>query len=142
MTAEHAFRAQINPGEELVVSSAGTKANPMEMYEAVRLRLIDLGIDPSAHKQRKLTQGLLDGADLSIAMSLDHQVFVREQFDREIPLFNRVCYGRDEALLDLGESLTNWQDDRAAADTYVRQMVDTIWDGMPSFKANMDQFWR
>ena len=107
MIAEHSLRAQIAPSEGVIVSSSGTGARPMEMYEGVRARLIERGIEPSDHAQRKLTQELLDGADLPVAMSLDHQAYAREQFGREIPLFNRVCFGRDEPVLDRGESLTN-----------------------------------
>lgn len=141
MIAEHALRGQIAPNEGVIVSSAGTGARPMEMYEGVRTRLIERGIDPSDHAQRKLTQEILDDADLPVAMSLDHQIHVSEQFGREIPLFNRVCFGRDEPVLDLGESLTNWRDDPKAAKAYVEQMVDTIWDAIPSFKKNVAGYW-
>ncbi len=141
LIAEHALRSQIAPNESVVAASSGTGAQPMKMYEGVRTRLIERGIDPSDHVQRKLTQELLDDADLPVAMSLDHQAYVRELFGREIPLFNRVCFGRDEPVLDLGESLTNWRDDPKAAEEYVQQMVDTIWDAIPSFKANADAFW-
>ena len=140
MIAEHAFRAQVDPTIEWVSCSAGTGALPMKMYEAVRLRLVDRGIDPTGHEQRKLVKDMLEWADLPVAMSLDHQAYVRESFGREIPLFNRVCYGRDEPVLDLGESLTNWKEDPEAADAYVRKMVDTIWDGIPNFLANIDDY--
>lgn len=140
MIAEHAFRAQVDPTEAWVSSSAGTGALPMKMYEAVRLRLVERGIDPTGHEQRKLGKGMLDATDLPVAMSLDHRDYVKETFGQEIPLFNRVCYGRDEPVLDLGESLANWKEDPEAADTYVRKMVDTIWDGMPHLIANMDRF--
>ena len=140
MIAEHAFRAQSEERGGFAVGSAGTGAEPMQMYEAVRLRLIELGIDPAGHVQQKLTGELLAKADLPVAMSVDHQAYVREVFSKEIPLFKRICYGRDEPLLDLGESLTNWRDDPEAADAYVRRMVDTIWDGMPHFMANMNGF--
>ena len=141
MIAEHALRVQIVPDEGVVVSSSGTGAQPMEMYEGVRARLIERGIDPSDHVQRKLTQELLDDADLPVAMSLDHQIHVREQFGLEIPLFNRVCFGRDEPVLDLGERLPNWREEPDAAEAYVLQMVDTIWDAIPGFKAHMDDYW-
>ena len=140
MIAEHALKAQMCSDDEFVAASAGTRANSMVMYEAVRERLVALGIDPTGHAQRQLTQELLDDASLPVAMSLDHQAFVRDQFDQEIPLFNRVCFGRDEPVLDLGESLTDWKDDPAAADAYVLQMVDTIWEAMPDFRENMAGF--
>ena len=140
MVAEHALKAQMAPGDALIVESAGTHPYPMAIYDAVRERLIERGIDPSGHSQRKLTQEMLDDAGLPVAMSLDHQTFVRDQYGREIPLFNRVCYGRDEPVLDLGESLTDGENDAAAAEAYVRQMVDTIWEAMPRFRENMVGF--
>jgi protein-tyrosine-phosphatase len=142
MLAEHALRAQIAPNEGVVVSSSGTGAQPMDMYEGVRARLIERGIDPTGHVQRKLTQQILDDADLSVAMGFDHQAFTHKQFGQEIPLFNRVCFGRDEPVIDLGEKLTNWREDPKAADVYVIQMVDTIWEAIPSFKAHVDVYWQ
>ena len=142
MIAKHAFRAQVEAEGLAVASSAGTDSKPMQMYKAVKSRLVELGIDPVGHTQRKLDRNLLDSSDLPIAMSLDHQSYVKETFGEDIPLFNRVCFGRDEPVLDLGESLTNWRYDPEAADAYVRQMVDTIWEAIPSFRANMDKFWR
>ena len=140
MIAEHALRAQLPQDSDWRVSSAGTGANPMMMYDVVRVRLIELGIDPTDHVQRKLTQDILDGADLPVAMSLDHQAFVCEHFGREIPLYNRVCYDKDEPVLDLGESLPDWKADPAGADAYVLQMVDSIWESTPSFISRADHY--
>jgi|TARA_B110000116_G_C16672098_1_gene506713 protein-tyrosine-phosphatase len=116
MIAECAFRAQVGPTEAWVSSSAGTGALPMEMYEAVRLRLVERGIDPTGHRQRKFGKEMLDETNLKVAMNLDHRDYVKKTFGQEIPLFNRVCYGRDEPVLDLGESLTNWKEDPEAVD--------------------------
>lgn len=140
MIAEHALRAQARASDGIVASSAGTQANPMAMYPVVRYRLMERGIDPTGHVQRKLTRDILEGADLPIAISTDHQAFVRETFGLEIPLFNRVCCGRDEPILDLGEQLPRWQEDPEAADAYVRGMVDTIWEAIPHLVANMHEF--
>ena len=126
--------------EDFRFVAAGTQANIQQMYPVVRDRLVELDADPTGHVQRKLTPEILNGVNLPIAMSLDHQEFVREQFGREIPLFNRVCFGRDEALLDLGESLPDWKSDPGAADRYVLQMANTIWDAMPSLIENIDRF--
>ena len=141
MIAEHAFNAQVTPDDGLSASSAGTEAEPMKMYTVVRDRLIERGADPLAHVQRRLTRDVLESADLPVAMSLDHQATIRKEFDLEIPLFNRVSHGCDEPLLDLGERLPHWRDDPAAADAYVREMVDTIWDAIPSFKQNVSGYW-
>ncbi|MBE83862.1 MAG: hypothetical protein CME21_14970 [Gemmatimonadetes bacterium] len=140
MIAEYALKAQVLHEVGLAVASAGIQAKPMEMYGVARDRLIELGVDPTGHVQRRLTGEILEGAGLPVAMSVDHQAFVHETFDREVPLFNRVCYGRDEPLLDLGEKLPDWQANTTEAETYVRQMVDRIWEAIPHFKANLTQF--
>ncbi len=100
MTAEYALKAALGPDTPHTVGSAGIQAEPQEMYEPVRQRLIELGVDPSGHEQTRLTAEILEGADLAVAMGLNHQDFVRETFGREIPLFKRVCFGRDEPVLD------------------------------------------
>ena len=140
MSAEHALRAQLGSDSSIRVASAGITANPQEMLPLVRQRLIDRGIDPSGHRQRRLTQEILDEADIAVAMSLDHQVHVAEHFDRQIPLFNRISFGQDEPLLDIGEHFANWRDVPDEVDVYVIQMVDTIWDAIPRFLKNAPDF--
>lgn len=139
MTAEHAFRAQIN-SLPFRSESAGTGANPQIMYPPVKNRLIELGIDPSAHVQRKLTQDMLDQVALPIAMGTDHQTFIRETFNRDVPLFNRVALGTDDPIKDIWEVIPDWNTDENARQTYAVYIVDTIWKSMPGFIKNMENF--
>lgn len=139
MTAEHAFRAKI--GDEPYRSeSAGLTANPLQMYPPVRDRIITLGIDPSAHQQRKLTLDLLDSADLPIAMGLDHCDHIREHFNREVLLFNRIALGKDEPIKDIWEIVPDWKTNEDARRTYALYVVDTIWNTMPQFIQNLNAF--
>ena len=136
MTAEYALRAQLPEDSDVEVVSAGVTAKPQEVLPLVRARLIEHGVDPSAHRQRKLTGEILNEADLAVAINLDHQAHVRETYGREIPLFNRICFGRDEGLLDIGEFFENWREVPDEVDEYVVKMVDTIWDAIPALVVN------
>lgn len=139
MTAEYAFRAQ-NESGSVQSASAGIEANVQQMYPPVKDRVIELGMDPSAHLQRRLTLEMLDAVDLSVAMGVDHQDFIREQFGREVPLFNKVALGTDEPIKDIWEIVPNWDTDENGRRTYALYVVDTIWNTMPKFTANMNGF--
>ncbi len=139
MTAEHAFCAQIG-NAPYCAESAGLTADPQQMYPPVRDRIITLGIDPSAHQQHKLSLDMLNKADLSIAMGLDHCDYIRENFNREVLLFNRVALGKDEPIKDIWEIVPNWNTNEDSRRTYALYVVDTIWNTMPDFIHNMDRF--
>ena len=140
MIAEHALRAQIAAEHADRVSSAGVTANPQKMQPLVRARLIERGIDPAGHQQRKLTTEILEGADLVVAMSLDHQAHLAAQYRREVPLFNRVCFGIDEPVLDIGDRYPDWQERPDEVDAHIVGMVDTVWEAIPRFLENEARF--
>jgi protein-tyrosine-phosphatase len=101
MTAEYALKAVLDSRSPTRVSSAGTVALPQAMHPAVRAYVVQRGIDPSHHHQRKVSAELLNVSDLVIAMSTDHQAFLFETFQYRAPLFHDVCHGRSEPLLDV-----------------------------------------
>ncbi len=88
VTAEYALKARLGEGTSCSVSSAGIDAKPQSAHDWVQTRLREKGADLTAHVQRQLTKELIESSDLVIAMGRDHQVFVREQFGRDVPLFN------------------------------------------------------
>lgn len=138
MTAEQALRVQFP--DQFEAASAGVTANPQEMLAPVKQRLIELGADPTSHRQRKFDQDILDGVDLAVAINLDHQAHFKSTYGIDVPLFNRVCYDRDEGLLDIGEHFANWQDVPDQVHAYAIEMVDRIWESMPAFAANVDRW--
>lgn len=140
MIAEHALRARIVAEHADRVSSAGVTANLQKMQPLVRARLMERGIDPAGHQQRKLTTEILEGADLVVAMGLDHQAHLAGQYRREVPLFNRVCFGIDEPVLDIGERYPDWQEQPDEVDAYIVGMVDTVWEAIPRFLENESRF--
>ncbi|MBI4402194.1 MAG: hypothetical protein HY581_11250 [Nitrospirae bacterium] len=137
LVAEYALKARLGPKAGYLVGSTGIEAVPQAMSPLIRDRLRERGADPSPHVQRKLTRELLDGADLAVAMGLDHRDFIRRHFDREALLFNQVCYHKEEPVLDIHEAIPDWPNNLEAARDYALSVVDYIWEAMPAFLARI-----
>ena len=132
MTAEYALKAGLGIGTSCLVGSAGSDVKPQSVHDWVQTRLREKGADTTAHVQRQLTKELVEAADLVIAMGRDHQVFLREQFGRNVPLFNQVCLGQDRPILDLQEMIPDWETDPERARAYVWSVIDVIWAAAPA----------
>lgn len=132
MTAEYALKARIGEGTSFIVRSAGINAKPQPVHAWVQTRLREKGANPGAHLQRQLTKEVFDDSDLVIAMGRDHQTYIREQFGRDVPLFNQVCLGHDKPILDLHEAIPDWESDLERAHAYVWAVIDMIWATTPA----------
>jgi protein-tyrosine phosphatase len=140
MTAEYALKAVLDPHSSIRVSSAGTMAIPQQMHPDVRAYIVQRGIDPSMHQQRKVSAELLHTSDLIIAMSTDHQAFLLDTFQYRAPLFNEVCHGRSEPLLDIWEAIPTWETDFDAARHYAFQVMEYIWASTPCLLQNLGTY--
>ena len=140
MAAEYAMHAQFGTGHRYRFESAGIEAKPQTIHPMIRARLVQHGIDPAKHIQRRLTQELIDRVDLIIAMGQDHRDWIHRRFDRNVPLFNQVSFGMDAPILDLHEALPNWECDLEAARVYVESVIDHIWSAAPMLVARLPQF--
>ena len=140
VAAEYALKARLGPEMRLVVGSAGIEAKPQALHPMIIEYLRAKGADPSAHVQRRLTRELLEGADLTIAMGLDHRAFIRERFGRDVQLFNQVCFEREEPVLDVHEVMPDWASDMDAARAYVQSVVDHIWEAAPVLLARLPHY--
>jgi len=137
LAAEHALKMMLGEPSSCLVGSAGIEAKPQIVHEWVQTRLKLKGADASAHVQRQLSRELVEQADLVVAMACNHQGFIREHFGREAPLFNRVCFGRDEPILDVHEALPDWEKDLERARLYVWSVIDQIWNATPAFVSRL-----
>lgn len=137
LTAEYALKRYLGQQGVYCVGSAGIEATPQSIDPIVRARLLERGADPTGHKQRKLTQSLLDQADYVVAMGRDHQEAVQRSFGLSIPLFNQLCFGCDEPILDVHEALPDWGQHEEQARAYVQSVVDHICDAIPRFAARL-----
>jgi protein-tyrosine phosphatase len=132
VTAEYALKIKLGAHRSCIVSSAGIDAKPQPMHTWVQGRLREKGADPTTHVQRQLTRELVEAADLVLAMGRDHQAYIREQFGRDVPLFNQVCLGHDKPVLDLHEVMPEWERDPERARAYVWSVIDMIWATAPA----------
>ena len=142
MSAEYALKRALGTGANVSVSSAGTHEPPHGVLDWVRDYHLEREVDVSPHAPRRLTADILETASLAVAMSTDHRDIVAKRFDLEIPLFNEVAYGRNEALLDVHEAVEDWRQNMDRAVPYVYQVIDHIYAGMPGFIERMPQFTR
>lgn len=142
LVAEYALKARLGPESRCLVGSAGIEALPQPVHPLIRDRLREKGVDPAAHVQRKLTRELLEGVDLAVAMGLDHRDFIRRHFDRDVLLFNQVCYEKEDPVLDIHEAIADWRNNLEAARDYTLSVIDYIWDAMPAFLARVPHLCR
>ena len=128
VTAEYALKARLSDGMRCIVGSAGVDAKP---------KLREKGADASHHTQRQLTKELVESADLVVAMGRDHQDFIRQQFGRDVPLFNQICLGHDQPIMDLHEVMPDWEADPERARAYVCSVIDVIWATAPAILSHL-----
>lgn len=141
LIAEYACKSLLISSSQLLAGSAGIEALPQEVAAFLIELLNQRGIDASHHLQRKLTTQLLLDSDLAVAMNTNHQLYVRKHFQRDIPLFNRVCYGEDTPVLDISEALPNWPDTSPDEIVrYARLVIDHLFDSMPLFLERAGDF--
>lgn len=137
MSAEYALRAVLNDTPGIVSESAGTEAKIQEIHPVVRARLGFHGLDPTPHRQRRVTREILESVDTVIAMGLDHQEFLEREFGVQVPLFLEFAAGRAEPILDLHEKLPDYLSRPEESRRYVEHVIDTIVGQMPALKARL-----
>lgn len=137
VTAEYALKARLDTCTSCVVNSAGIDVKPQSMHDWIRARLCEKGADPSGHVQRQLTKEMVEVADLVVAMGRDHQVFIRERFGRDVPLFHQICLGLDKPILDLHEAIPDWETNPERSRAYVCSVIDVIWDTAPTLLSRL-----
>ena len=139
MVAEYALKSLLGPSSPYIVGSACTEALPQPIHPLIRERLMAQGSDPSNPIARKLTQELLDGVTLPVAMGLNHRDCIRQRFNRDVRLFNEICFQKCEPILDLHEAIPDWQVNLEASRDYVLSVIDYIWSTMPIFLASLPE---
>jgi protein-tyrosine phosphatase len=131
VVAEYSLKAHLKLDARYVIGSAGIKAGNQPMLPLLREQLKQRGIDPRGHRPRQLTEKLLKGADLVVAMSTDHQDFIKREFGREVPLFSQVASHTFEPILDVHEVIPDWETRIPEARDYILSVVERIWTAMP-----------
>lgn len=137
MIAEYALHQAAGADSAHTFASAGTEAKAQEMDGLVRTLLEERGIDPSAHRQRRLTPGIFAAADLVVAIGLDHAEYIKEYYGYEAPLFNQVARGEHRPILDTWEAVPDCAYNAPARRAHIRRVMDHIFDAAPDFLAGL-----
>ena len=133
-----ALRKLLAHRADVPVSSAGTDDYPHVVRPRVRNYLLEKGYDVSGHQRRTVTQALLEKSTLVVAMSTDHQAFLKHRFGREAPLFLEVCGEPAAWLPDIEEVVPDWETNKVAVEAHVRETIDRIVALAPRMAANID----
>jgi protein-tyrosine phosphatase len=139
LTAEHALRRELVGSSRIQVASAGTDDFPHVVKDVVRDYLASKGFDVSSHRRRTLTSGICDESTLIVAMSDDHQRFIREKFERDVPLFTEVCGLGAEPLYDVDDVVPDFENNLIEAAAHVRWTIDRIIELTPRFATRLQQ---
>lgn len=134
MTAEYCLKGYLQQqGEKnIIVHSAGIEAEPEEPRPETLIALQSFGLDASGHRQTKLTQEILDGSDIVIAMALNHQIFIKNNFNREVPLFNEIAMGAKISVPDIGNVVRDAEQHPAEEKRFIIKNVTYIHDHIPA----------
>ena len=138
LTAEYALRQALGKRAGIDVSSAGTVDYPHVVRANVRDYLLAKGYDVSAHQRRTLTEAMLRQSHLAIAMSVDHQAFMRSRFGHEAPLFLEACGELGAALPDAEEAVLDHAANPAAVNAHMRATIDRILSLTPRLAQRLD----
>jgi len=138
LTADVALRTLLAERVDIHVSSAGTVDYPHVVRPYTREYLRQKGFDVSSHQRRTLTEAIVNESHLVVAMSTDHQGFLRERFGREVPLYLEVCGEAAEWLPDIEDVIPDYQTNRAAVEAHVRGTIDRIVEFAPRMAQNID----
>lgn len=140
MTAEYALRSLLGSESVLTVRSAGIVADPAQVAPFVADYLRSRGLDVSPHRQTRIDAAAVSAEGLVVAMGLNHLQFIREKFGINVPLFNEVCFGLEQGVLDVDEMYPDWGSRIDEARAYARTVIDHICDAMPLFISRMDDY--
>ena len=100
------------------MSSAGTDDYPHVVWPYTRGYLLQKGFDVSGHRRRTLTRAILDESHLVVAMSTDHQAFIRTASGCDVPLYLEVCGLGAEWLPDIEDVIPDYQTNRPAVEAH------------------------
>ena len=119
------------------MSSAGTDDYPHIVRPYTRGYLLSKGFEVSDHRRRTLTQAIVDESHLVVAMSTDHQAFMRARFGRQTPLFLEACGEAAEWLPDIEDVIPDYRTNRPAVEAHVRSTIDRIVGLAPRMAQNL-----
>jgi hypothetical protein len=124
-----------NDRNDIEVNSAGINAtSDISSFSMDHLgKLKEMGVDVSDYKRTQLTQEILLEHDLAIVMDEDEQVWVRDRFEIELPLYNEIYKNENSSVLITIPGMTETISERLI------KMVDYISESIPVVAEKIDE---
>lgn len=144
LAAERALKTVLHPYSNIKVESAGTHANQGTVMRdsEITKRLAHWGIDGMDHSPRLLTPEILQKADLTVAMSTDHHIFIKEHFNKNAVLYSQLVDGQKRAFPDLWEAVPDYKTNQAEARAYIHEAIDRIFSNRLIVLKNFPHYMR
>lgn len=145
MSAELAMREAVsgNPSlkDKFNFASAGTEGKQdNKIHKETRNRLDHWDLDISGHVSRLLTQEIIDEADLVVAMSTDHQKFLKDKFNCNSVLFLDIAKGQAIAFPDLDEVIPDFRNQTEKSRIFIHEAIDKIVNNSTKFMKRLPGF--
>jgi protein-tyrosine-phosphatase len=107
------------------VLSAGTRAYPQTPYSYTTNKLKALGVEDFDHHQTKLSQDIVDNADIIICMTNAHKQYVETHFGTHAYLLNEIVHGTHNDLED-DDEVSGYSTLKAFVELTVQKINDAI----------------
>ena len=102
------------------------------MHPTIIGALSSYGLDITKHKQTKLTRDLIVKSYLLVAMAKNHQQFIKENFDLDVPLFNELAVKQKTSVYDVSDMVPDYRANKSAVDAHLKNTISYIHDVIPN----------
>lgn len=115
------------------VFSAGISKNigykKREINSVVKKELEKLNVDTSKHERKLVSQSLLEKCDVIITMTNKQKKYIKEKFNKNSILFNKICFNENTDFLDEFEKYSSFTSEKEI-NNYLRESVKKINKGV------------
>jgi protein-tyrosine phosphatase len=127
--------------KDVFFDSAGISVTPIKkqcIREEVLEELLKKGINAHNHKAKNVSKVNLKSYDFIVSMGYNHKKYLKDNFNVDSILFNKVCYNVNYPVYDNNEILTNAKGFRGAL--YDIEIVKYIYKSSSYFFKNYKRF--
>jgi protein-tyrosine phosphatase len=133
--AEYCLKDLVKKREinEITVSSAGMRANSdVSKYSKLHFDILqEMNISTNGWKRTQFTEEYFDEFDLIIGMSEVHKEYIKEEYNREIPMFNEILKGESKPV-NIGAPNSKFFEKE------MKELVHYFIDAMPELIKNIN----
>jgi protein-tyrosine-phosphatase/diadenosine tetraphosphate (Ap4A) HIT family hydrolase len=122
------------------VSSAGIIAKKESIDPKTLEALKKLGIKKINHKQKKLTNKILNDFDIVVAMAENHLNFINTKSNfKKVLLFNDLAINEKSSIWDINDEVKNYQKNRPAVEKKIEKTAQEIFKKIPGLFKNANE---